>query len=73
MKRSEEEEEHKQVDGQQVCLLPGVSFTVIFSGDNIFKQLSTRDPNKQRRKQTGQVMWRSQQQEVTTTNNRAQQ
>lgn len=73
MKRSEEEEEHKQVGGQQVCLLPGVSFAVIFSGDNIFKQLSTRDPNKQRRKQTGQVMWRSQQREVTTTNNRAQQ
>lgn len=27
--------------GDGVCFLPGVGFTVIFSGYNIFKQLST--------------------------------
>lgn len=29
--------------GAKVCALPGVSFTVIFSGYNVFKQLATSD------------------------------
>lgn len=48
-RKSKEEEEHGQVCAQQVCLLPGISFTIIFSGYNIFKQFSTCHPvvNKQ--------------------------
>lgn len=50
-RKSKEEEEHGQVCAQQVCLLPGISFTIIFSGYNIFKQFSTCHPvvNKQDR------------------------
>lgn len=43
-RKSKEEEEHGQVHAQQVCLLPGICFTIIFSGYNIFKQFSTCHP-----------------------------
>lgn len=37
----------------KVRVLPGISFTVIFPGYNIFKQLATGDSNENKNKNVG--------------------